>query len=532
MLANAKTLALAALLLALAGATKTAGLWEGDDLVNPGGWPLVARFVRAAVRPELSPDLLLLAARSALTTLAYAVCGTALSLLVGFAGGVVMAEALASKRGRAPLRALLAVPRAIHEAVWGLFFLNILGLDPLVAVLAIAVPFGAITAKVYAEIFDETPRGAFDALRRAGANKSAAFAYGLLPHGFPFLVSYGFYRFECALRAAAILGLIGAGGLGYQILLSLQSLRYEQVWTFLYALIALVGVTDACSSLVNRRLSVTRPVDGVAAFRRKHGAAATALRGRAPRLLLAAMTLLVPFSFWYIGADAGTLVSERTQRLLAALARDAFPPRFSSTALAELGVLCAQTLAMSLLGITIAALLGLLLAPSAAAVGTKRSWPVLVGARGLLLLFRALGEPIWALLVLFVLFPGVLPGALALGLYNAGVLGRLLAEVIENNDARPARALQTQGASPAQSFVYATLPQALPRYLSLVFYRGEVCLRASVIVGVVGAGGLGRRLSEELGRFDYGAVFATLLAYVVLTVLADWLSVVLRRVLR
>jgi phosphonate transport system permease protein len=138
-----------------------------------------------------------------------------------------------------------------------------------------------------------------------------------------------------------VLGLIGAGGLGYQILLSLQSLRYEQVWTFLYALIALVGITDALSSWVNRRLNVTRQTEvraagaGGAAL----GTAAVPARPAAGRpnagrrgfwpaagVTLAAF-LLVAGAFLYSGVNARTLVTERTIRLAGETARGLFPPR-------------------------------------------------------------------------------------------------------------------------------------------------------------------------------------------------------------
>jgi phosphonate transport system permease protein len=145
---------------------------------------------------------------------------------------------------------------------------------------------------------------------------------------------------------------------------------------------------------------------------------------------------------------------------------------------------------------------------------------------------RALSEGIWALLVLFVLFPGILPGAIALGMYNLGVVGRLMAEVTENADARPLVALKGQGASNAQIFFYGVLPQTLSKNLAYVLYRWEVCVRATVVVGLVGAGGLGRVLGEQLSSFDYSSVLTSLLFFVGLTFLVDMVSALARRPLR
>ena len=160
---------------------QSAGLF-GQDLVNEGGWTLGLRFLLAATRPELAPDFLWLTLDATLKTLAYAVCGTFLSVLFGLVGGVLCSEVWwqsASRGGFATpwlaVRAGLAIPRAIHELIWGLFFVNIFGLDPLVAVLAIAIPFGAIVAKVFSEILDEIPRQPLMALLNSGVTPLNAF---------------------------------------------------------------------------------------------------------------------------------------------------------------------------------------------------------------------------------------------------------------------------------------------------------------------------------------------------------------------
>jgi phosphonate transport system permease protein len=157
---------------------------------------------------------------------------------------------------------------------------------------------------------------------------------------------------------------------------------------------------------------------------------------------------------------------------------------------------------------------------------------VLLFTRLLLLVARAVPEPIWALLFLFILFPGILPGAIALGLHNLGILGRLMAEVTENLDERPLRSLKALGASRSQVFLYGVLPLTLPRFIAYILYRWEVCIRATVIVGLVGAGGLGRLLTEQLSSFDYKSVLTTLIVFLALTFLVDLISASVRRAIR
>ncbi|MEP0749221.1 ABC transporter permease subunit [Trichocoleus sp. AS-A2] len=558
-----------------------AGVFQGN-LINSGGWNLVWRFLVAAFSPDLSPEFLQLTLDSTLKTLAYAVCGTFFSVLIGLVGGVFSSEIWwqsvsnsklnTQTRSRASLqlkiqppwvmiRGVLAIPRAIHELIWGLFFLNIFGLDPLVAVLAIAIPFGAITAKVFSEILDETPRQPLIALLNSGVPPLNAFAYSLIPQAFLNLFSYAFYRFECSIRSAAVLGIIGAGGLGYQILLSLQSLRYEQMWTFLIALILLNGATDFWSALLRRRLGAPSRLD----------LNVLNLQGRKQRFyqkdpvvqvsFLGGIVLVI-FSFWYVQADFSKLWAPRTAQLLAGVFQDVFPPDGSQVS--QLFTLSAQTLAMSILAMAGAGLGGILLSfpaannfllpggildtgrrsskpPSSRGTaalippflrGDLRATAVLIFTRFLLLFARAVPEPIWALIFLFVLFPGILPGAIALGLHNLGILGRLMAEVTENLDERPLRSLKALGASGSQVFLYGVLPRTLPRFIAYILYRWEVCTRATVIVGLVGAGGLGRLLAEQLSSFDYKGLLTTLIVFLALTFIVDMISASVRRTLR
>jgi phosphonate transport system permease protein len=537
--------------LALLASLAQAGVLQ-RDIMNPGGWPQVARFLRAALQPALAPDFLQLTLQASLITFAYAVCGLAISLGIGFVGGLLSSEVwwLSHRQAnmRAPwfiMRGLLAVPRAIHEVIWGLFFINIFGLDPLSGILALGIPFGAITAKVFSEILDETPRGPLNALLTAGASPLKAFGYSLLPQALPNLLSYAFYRFECAIRSASVLGLIGAGGLGYQILLSLQSLRYEEMWTLIYALCLLSGLTDLWSARLRAYLEAPSRIS----LHTQPGEGATPHISSPHRVNVAALTFIaalvfVPLAFIYLQPNLGKLFAPRTFTLLGDVVRDSLPPDLSLTALRQLLAPSGQTLAMSVLAIALAGLLGFALSYLAARnlllpahehlspISRVLRHTVLALTRFVLLIWRAVPAPIWALMALFVFFPGILPGALALALHNGGILGRLMAETIENADERPMRALRAQGASAAQAVLYALVPLTAPQSLAYTLYRWEVCLRETVIVGLVGAGGLGRLLQEQLSSFDYRGVLASLIALLVLTFIVDVISALARRAVR
>lgn len=203
--------------------------------------------------------------------------------------------------------------------------------------------------------------------------------------------------------------------------------------------------------------------------------------------------------------------------------------------------LAAETLVMSLLATGLAALGALLtVIPAARTVAdgtltlraSSRGWAAYTVVRAAYALSRAVPELLWAMLVVFVLRPGMVAGALALALHNAGILGKLWAEVVEDLDPRPARALRASGASPGQLALYAVLPAVLPQFLTYLLYRWEVIIRTTVVVGFVNAGGLGRQFRLSMSWFHYDEVALLLAVYVLLVWLVDLTSAALRRLAR
>jgi phosphonate transport system permease protein len=498
------------------------GLFSGPVL-NPAGLAAFSRFASAAFSPATDATFLRLLAESTLVTLAYAALGAALAVLLGAAGALVVARTTWGQRrlGWRLGRGLLAVPRGLHEAVWGLLLLNVLGLDPWVAVLAIGLPYGAVTAKVFADLLDEVPHQSYDALRAAGAGQVPAALYGLVPPASGALLAYACYRVECAVRSAAVLGLIGAGGLGYQLALSFVSLRWEQLWSAVYALALLCLLAEVAGRALRRRLGSPRG-DG---------------RSRDPVLTgaLAGALVAVIASWWWLALAPSTLVSERAAAQFVHVVDAAWPPDLGVDLLRSTAALAVDTVQMSVVAVALATvgavgLAGLAARPTPAA---GYGWRLLAGLLRIgFLLLRAVPPPVWALVLLFVLLPGPLPGALALGVYTLGVLGRLVAEAVEEQDRRPASALTAAGARPVGAWLYGVLPGLAGPALALALYRWEVAIRDTVLVGLLGAGGIGVLLSARIAAFDWAAVTLVLAAIVLLTYVVDLVSDRARTALR
>lgn len=522
-----------------------------SPILNRAGLSEIGRFWIAMFHPVISADFLQVMLEAAGVTFAFAVCGTACSLVIGLLAGIASSKVWwtvvwPGQTGQLlwiSTRSLLSIPRAIHEWIWGLLLLSILGLDPLVGILAIALPFGAIAAKVFSEIIDETPTEPLNTLIYSGIKPGRAFLYAHLPQALPNLISYGFYRFECSLRAAAVLGVIGAGGLGYQIFLSAQSLRYEELWTGFYALILLNGLVDMWSGWLRQQMGFV----GRMALTETR---ALPKRDRLNRqwtiwLSWIAIACAFPLCLAYLNIDWSRLGSarERISEIAAQITPDKVLPNFSIDLLPT----ALQTVAMSVLAITLATIGGILFSfPAAqnfllpggllAAEGektqSKTGYGLLFISRIVLLAARAIPAPILAFVILLGMLPGMWPGAIALAIHNFGILGRLMAEVNENLPEQPARGLRSLGASASSVVLYGILPANLPRFIAYSLYRWEVCLRETVIVGLVGAGGLGRVMTEQLSSFDYSGLAVTLTAFIFLTVIVDFISSGLRAAFR
>ncbi len=157
------------------------------------------------------------------------------------------------------------------------------------------------------------------------------------------------------------------------------------------------------------------------------------------------------------------------------------------------------------------------------------SWILFGIIRCLYIFSRAVPELIWAMIIVFILKPGVLPGALALALHNFGILGKLCAEVVDDLDSRPIKNLACCGASSGQMLIYGVLPMVMPKFITFILYRWEVIIRTTIVVGFVGAGGLGQQFKLSMSWFHYTEVTLLLACYLVVVILSDLLSEGLRK---
>lgn len=234
-------------------------------MLSPENLKVTARFIGDFLPPELDGEFLAMVARETWRTVAIATAGIALALVLAIpltllSTAALSVSALSGRMGALPfllrqaVRWLLIVLRSVPELVWALVFVRVVGLGPTAGVLAIALTYAGMLGKVYGEILESGDTHATTTLLRNGSGRLQAFFFGLLPQNAAELTSYTVYRWECAIRSSAVLGFVGAGGLGQQMDLSMKMFAGSEVATMLIVFVLLVWLADALSAQLRKVL--------------------------------------------------------------------------------------------------------------------------------------------------------------------------------------------------------------------------------------------------------------------------------------
>ena len=235
-------------------------------LFSPESLQVTLQFLAGFVPPRMDAEFLLLVLRETWRTVAIATAGLALALLLAWplallSVRVLSVSGLAGRMGawpalvRVAVRGAMVVLRSVPELIWALVFVRVVGLGPTAGVLAIALTYAGMLGKVYAEILESGDTHAAHSLLRNGAGRLQAFFYALLPQNAGELTSYTVYRWECAIRSSAVLGFVGAGGLGQQMDASMKMFNGAEVSTMLLVFVLLVAGTDRLSAWLRRALA-------------------------------------------------------------------------------------------------------------------------------------------------------------------------------------------------------------------------------------------------------------------------------------
>jgi phosphonate transport system permease protein len=454
-------------------------------------WADMLRLLRGLV----APDLLAVEARSLANTVAFAVIGVGVGASVGFALALFFARLRA-------VRVIAAFLRSVHELFWALLLMQIWGLSPTTGVLAIALPYAGIFAKVFSEIIEEADLAAVRVLP-SGTSVISAFAFARLPELAKPFGDYTRYRLECGLRSTLVLGFIGLPTIGFNLESFFRQGDYSHAAALMFGFYVLIGT---------RRLWA-RPVTVPFLLLGSLLALPSGLDGGSPIVNLAR----------FLGHDivplplrAGNLASTATWVELGNWAWHIVRHQIIP------GV--AQTLVLSQVALVLMAALALVLFPL---VSRRFNGPV--GrplGRVLLVAVRSTPEYMIAYVLLQTLGASMLPAILALAVHNGAVVAYLLGRQADTLDYR------LDAPRGTNLYLYEAVPRLYGQFLAYVLYRWEIILRESAIFGILGVATLGFYIDGAISELKMDVVVVLILATASLSMAVDAFSRRLRNTLR
>lgn len=234
--------------------------WRGTDIAPDTlirGWSGMVRFIGEAVPPDLSwatvvqPGL-----QACLVTLWIGLLGTTFSVPFSFVLAILGSRATTSNAVVYQLaRGLLSFLRAVPDIVFALIFVTAVGLGPFPGVLALIFHNTGVMGKLWSEAMEAVDQGPAEALRIAGAGRTQIAIHAIFPAVLPQLTGLLLYRFDVNVRSSVVLGLVGAGGIGFLINQAIQLFRFEQLLSYILMVLILVIAVDLLSAAIRRRLS-------------------------------------------------------------------------------------------------------------------------------------------------------------------------------------------------------------------------------------------------------------------------------------
>lgn len=451
---------------------------------------VLARMLYGAVTPSFVNIEDLWHALAA--TLAFGLQGVALGAL----GGFLLSFAL---HWRA-VRVFCAFIRAIHELFWALVFLQLFGLSPLTGLLAIAIPYAGTFARVYRELMDESDPQAADALP-FGTGHLSTLLYTRLANAWPHLVAYTSYRTECALRSSAVLGFIGLPTLGYHLETAFKQGDYSGAAALLYLFFAVIATL---------RFWLRKPL--------------------VPLWLLAAVAYLPPVA--RIDTDAiarfltedivpaplrnGDLAAGETWQRFAAWLWRLFDTQMLPGA--------ADTLLIGGVSLVVTGVFALLLFPLISPLFGNRA--MRTGGHGVLIALRSTPEYVLAFVGLLLVGPSALPAIAALSLHNGAIIAHLMGRWTST------LTLRDDAPRGSDRYFYEVLPRIYRQFLAFLFYRWEIIMRETAILGILGITTLGFYIDSAFAELRFDRALVLIFAAALINIAADQLSLALRERMR
>lgn len=458
--------------------------WFTIELANTDPWLELSAMGEGLLAPQFFIDEIWTALAH---TVAFALQAVSIAALFGF---------LLALCYRLPLVApLMAILRSVHELFWALLILQVLGLSPLTGLLALAIPYSATFARVFAEILEEVPKTPYQSLNGSHLSR---FIFTTLAQAWPHLITYFRYRLECALRASVVLGFVGLPTLGFLLQSYVKMGDYPEVMALLMLIVALVLTLRFWAKAI-----IFWP------------------------LLLASIIYLPPLPL--MSLQPGLLLQLLGDFVPKALAAGDWPGLWRWLVFLwneQIATGLGYTLVLSQLALVLSMLVALLSYPLISR-GFVPYGLARVPGHFMLVVLRSLPEMLLAFMGLIFFGPSLLPGVLAIGLHNGAILGHLMGRF--SNSIKLRADMDDGNVSAPARYFYEYLPRLYGQFLSFTLYRFEVMLRETAILGMIGIPTLGFYIDSAFEEFRFDRAFLLIAISALLNIFAEYLARWLRR---
>lgn len=460
------------------------------EITTSDPWPEMKRLGAGLITPDFTKWQQIFEAL--LYTICFAILGVALANISGFLLAVVFHFRI--------VRVGCAFIRAVHELFWALIFLQIFGLTAVTGVLAIAIPYTGICAKVYAEILEEADPSPLQAVPN-GTSVISLFFYARLPGVWAHFKTYSLYRLECGLRSSAVLGFIGLPTIGFYLETAYKEGHYSDLSALL---IVFYVVISTVRKWVRREFI---PVYIIAAF--------FLLPESGPMSWSNAWRFftsdIMPLPIRTADVVSVPVLVETWHWFHTLFINEALPGIFNTVVLTMIAL--AATGVLTLLFFPLIS--PLFFRPVGRTIGHV-----------FLVVVRSTPEYVLAFILLQLWGPSMFPAIVALSFHNAGIIGHLIGRFTEQLKLRP------DAPKGLNLYLFEALPRVYRQFLAFLFYRWEVIFRETAILGILGVHTLGFYVDSAFADIRFDRAMVLILITALLNIGLDMISRRIRKTLR
>lgn len=408
--------------------------------------------------------------------------------------------------------------RTIPSLIWAALLVSIFSIGKFSGIIALGLIAFLMSLKLFREHIESIKENQLNSIKAIGASPIQMLRYCVLPYIFELSISVFFIILETNIRAAAILGLIGAGGIGQIMWRDLNHLRYDKVATIILILFLTILVIDLLSLSIRKYLK-KKSIKFIDVKGHKRFQIYKIIY--MPMLLMVLLYVIfksldIDYERFLLGLGQGADIIRRMvkidmsyfPKLMEGIKESFFIAVFATI----IGGICSLILSY-LTAYNTSPKRGISLIFKGG-INILRTFPPLITA---IIFFRGVG-------------PGPLAGAIALSIYTTGVLTKMYSEVLENTQKDIQDSITVTGGTRLQTYVHGLLPHTFPSFIGLLLYRLESNIRNSTILGVIGAGGVGAALTINITWRNWERVGLLLLGVSIMIILIDKLSQYLRKV--